>query len=179
VTRTEKFYTVHPGQTTVEIQVYQGESTRVKDNHLLGEFLLQGLKQRSMELADILVRFDFDVNGLLQVAAVEKDTGRQAEIVLQATHTRLSAAEKSQARQQVQELLAAVGDGPGQEQAASARRLVQQARALAAKLQDSDADRLADAADELESLLTELPLDAEALDEAEEELADLLYDLED
>lgn len=43
VTRTERFHTVYPGQTAVSIEIYQGEHERVKYNHSLREFLLEGI----------------------------------------------------------------------------------------------------------------------------------------
>ncbi|GEN35598.1 Hsp70 family protein [Aneurinibacillus danicus] len=59
VTRTERFHTVYPGQTAVSIEIYQGEHERVKYNHSLREFLLEGIPaiHEKAEKIDVMFRF--------------------------------------------------------------------------------------------------------------------------
>ncbi|RLC60869.1 MAG: heat-shock protein Hsp70, partial [Chloroflexi bacterium] len=81
VTKEEVYYTLHPDQDTVRIKVYQGESPIASENTLLGEFKITDLEpEQPGELAQVTVRFDFDVNGILKVTARDRYTGKQKQI---------------------------------------------------------------------------------------------------
>lgn len=67
-------------QPSVEISVYQGESEFVKDNQLLGSFILDGIPPAPRGIPQIEVTFDIDANGLLHVLARDKGTGRSQSI---------------------------------------------------------------------------------------------------
>jgi molecular chaperone DnaK len=94
VTKEDGFGTLYPDQDTIKIEVYQGESGIASENTPLGDFLITDLEpEQPGELAQVTVRFDFDVNGILHVTARDRYTGKREEIRVEASHARLSEAE--------------------------------------------------------------------------------------
>ncbi|ADV61300.1 chaperone protein DnaK [Isosphaera pallida ATCC 43644] len=81
----EIFTTAEDGQTAVTIQVFQGERPMAADNRLLGKFNLEDIPPARMGVPQIEVTFDIDANGILQVSAVEKGTGKQASVRIEAS----------------------------------------------------------------------------------------------
>lgn len=76
------FTTAANFQTSVDIKVYQGERQFVKDNTLLGNFRLSGIKRAMAGVPQIEVTFDIDVNGILTVAAKDMGTGKAQQITI-------------------------------------------------------------------------------------------------
>ena len=76
------FTTAANFQTSVDIKVYQGERQFVKDNTLLGNFKLSGIKRAMAGVPQIEVTFDIDVNGILTVAAKDMGTGKAQQITI-------------------------------------------------------------------------------------------------
>ena len=98
-TREEKFHTIYPGQDTIEIEVYQGEDPIASNNIQLGSFLVTDLKSADPdERAEITVQFDLDLNGILKVTAVDRQSNQHKSITVEASHTRMSEAEILAAR---------------------------------------------------------------------------------
>ena len=64
------------------IQVYEGERAMTKDNHLLGKFELTGIPPAPRGVPQIEVTFDIDANGILNVSAVDKSTGKENKITI-------------------------------------------------------------------------------------------------
>ena len=83
--KSQIFSTAADGQTTVEIHVLQGERAMAKDNKSLGKFLLTGIPVAPRGMPQIEVAFEIDVNGILQVAAEDKGTGKQQSITISNT----------------------------------------------------------------------------------------------
>jgi molecular chaperone DnaK len=83
--KSQVFSTAADGQTTVEIHVLQGERAMAKDNKSLGKFLLTGIPVAPRGMPQIEVMFEIDVNGILQVAAQDKGTGKQQSITISNT----------------------------------------------------------------------------------------------
>ncbi|MEE9278002.1 MAG: molecular chaperone DnaK [Dehalococcoidia bacterium] len=78
------FSTASDNQTQVEIHVLQGERELAQDNKSLGKFILDGLLPAARGLPQIDVTFDIDANGILNVRAVDKGTGKEQKITIQA-----------------------------------------------------------------------------------------------
>lgn len=87
VRRSDTFSTGENNQTMVEIHVVQGEREMAKDNKSLGRFKLSGIPPAARGIPQIQVAFDIDANGILQVMARDRTTGREQTITVQGTST--------------------------------------------------------------------------------------------
>jgi molecular chaperone DnaK len=83
--RSETFSTAADSQTSVEIHVMQGEREMARDNRTLGRFHLEGLPPAPRGMPQIEVTFDIDANGILNVFAKDKGTGKETKIAI--THS--------------------------------------------------------------------------------------------
>ncbi|XP_048597499.1 heat shock 70 kDa protein 6, chloroplastic-like [Brassica napus] len=97
--KSEVFSTAADGQTSVEINVLQGEREFVKDNKSLGSFRLDGIPPAPRGVPQIEVKFDIDANGILSVSASDKGTGKKQDITI----TGASTLPKDEVDQMVQE----------------------------------------------------------------------------
>lgn len=83
--KTEVFTTATDNQTSVEIHVLQGERPLAKDNKTIGRFHLDGIPPAPRGVPQIEVTFDIDANGILNVSAKDKATGKEQSIRIEAT----------------------------------------------------------------------------------------------
>ncbi len=200
--RSEVYSAVHPGQTTIAVRVYQGEDPVASNNILLGEFLFEDLRAEvAGQPPRVTVEFDFDINGILHISAVDRGSGRQASMSVQAARARLAPGDLRARRDELERLSAGaelvdaddlfdwdLSDNtllPEDEPAAAneaaqtigVESLLRRARRTLARVQGVQAAELQTA---LTALKDALQLGGqEAVEERAEALLDLLYELDD
>jgi molecular chaperone DnaK len=194
--RSEVFCTVADNQPTVEVDVFQGESSDVRRNHRVGRFLIEGLA-RVPAGNQIVVQLDLTLDGTLKVSAREKATGLQKQIGIENALARFAVEERGAARARLERMWGTgteaggpasgppAGEGPelvtgpaeGQRESVRARALLEKAERLRDRV--SAEDRL-----ELERLTNRI---RDALSDrawgdlaaAGNELSDVLFYLDD
>jgi molecular chaperone DnaK (HSP70) len=103
LTRTEAFMTSYPFQSEVDVQVYQGEDDDALKNILVGDFRVEGLTAVP-DANQILCRMRLDLDGILEVTAVEKRTGKSKQITIANALQAKTAEEIAAGRKRIQEL---------------------------------------------------------------------------
>ncbi|MFW6171035.1 MAG: Hsp70 family protein, partial [Planctomycetota bacterium] len=193
-TRSEIYHTCYPGQDAAEIHVYQGEHKDVSFNQSVGQFMLEGLNEEANEGNEILVRFDLDLDGILTVTAVERETNLEKQLRLENAITQF----RADSRQDAQLKLASVfedmveGGSSEDEQPSAAglsataehSPLAEEARQLLAKASEIKDQAASEDAEEIQELMQEIQRAAAANEEeivhsASERLEDLLFYVED
>jgi molecular chaperone DnaK len=173
-TKEERFYTLHPTQTAIQIEVYQGEEPIASRNTSLGDFMVENLHARVPGMpAEITVQFDFDVNGRLTVTARDRATGNAVDMTVDAPVVRLNERGLLDSQKRVadmsQELVTVSAD--------MAALIDRAQRLMAAADMDGDGlDRLSELLEQIRA--ARVSGETEDLAELQEELLDLLFDLE-
>jgi molecular chaperone DnaK len=182
--RSEVYSAVVPEQRAIQIKVYQGESPVASHNTLLGEFLFDELRPEvAGQPPRVTVQFDFDVNGMLHISAVDRGSGKQARMSVKAARAHLSPADIARTRADLEELtanfLAEADNLEGEEESdtTEVEALLERARRVLKNSSGVTAAELQTAIAELEDAVKRGG--AEAVEERAENLLDVLYDIED
>lgn len=103
VSKSEVYTTLTPDQKMASIRVYQGEEPIASRNTFLGEFLLDKVARTQKGKPEIIVNFDYDVNGIVHVSALDKKTGYKKEITVTATPDTMTQEQKDEAAERIAE----------------------------------------------------------------------------
>lgn len=103
VTRTDRYFTAQPFQTEVDIDIYQGEDPDAIKNIPVGHFRVEGLKALPHRNV-VLCKMSLDIDGILKVSAIEKETGLSKEITIDGALQKRSQQEIEEARKRMQAL---------------------------------------------------------------------------
>ncbi|MDQ2694933.1 MAG: Hsp70 family protein [Pseudomonadota bacterium] len=183
VTKSEVFFTLEDEQEVVDVKVYQGEDPDALNNVLIGRFTIEGLSEVPAG-NPIILRLSLDLDGVLNVSAVEKKTGLEKSITIDNALRRYGKEDVAAARARIGALFdedEALEGGIVESAEASGAR--DQARALVEKaermLESAAAEDREEMIDLIETIRDALAAgDAAALTPAMSALADILYYLE-
>jgi molecular chaperone DnaK len=139
--KTETFSTAADGQTSVEVVVCQGERPMAKDNKILGRFHLDGIPPAPRGVPQIEVTFDIDANGIVNVSARDKGTGKEQKITI----TGSSGLTETEIQRMVKEAEANEAADKSRKEAVEARNQLDSAVYQADKLLTENRDKLPEA----------------------------------
>ena len=174
--KSETFSTAADNQPQVEIHVVQGEREMVADNKSLGRFVLDGIAPAPRGVPQIEVTFNLDANGILNVTAKDKGTGKEQSITIQNSGN----LDKTEVEKMAKEAEAHAEEDKAKREAIDARNQLDSAVYQAQKLKTDNGDKLSDedkktldeAADAAKKVVTDEKADKAALEAALKELND-------
>ena len=160
--KSEIFSTAADNQTSVEVHVLQGERAMARDNRTLGKFQLVGLPPAPRGVPQIEVTFDIDANGIVNVSAKDKGTGKEQKITITAS----SGLSKEEVDRMMREAESHAEEDKARKEATEARNQADQAVYAAERMMQEAGDKLS-AADRapIESAAAEVRKALEAEDD--------------
>lgn len=172
--KSQIFSTAEDNQTAVDIKVCQGEREFAKDNKVLGQFRLEGIKEAPRGAPQVEVTFDIDANGIVNVSAKDKSTGKEHKITI----TSSSGLSKEEIERMVHEAKSHEAEDKKAREAVEKRNhldgvIMQTEKALSEnkdKLTAEDVTAAEQAIAKAKQALVEHEKDAQALQTATEEL---------
>ncbi|RLB18082.1 MAG: heat-shock protein Hsp70 [Deltaproteobacteria bacterium] len=184
VSKGEVFSTMFDGQEAVDVRIYQGEEPIATDNIFIGNFMVEGLSDVPAG-NEIVLDLHLDLNGILEVTAVEKRTGL-SKTVKMGTGAKKGVFDLEKAQQNIQALVGENGSEslPGMPTSAKKETLLRDARDLRKRAEELMGSVEETDASELQALVSESREsisngDFERLAELNESLSDMLFYLED
>ncbi|MFH1470054.1 MAG: molecular chaperone DnaK [Pseudomonadota bacterium] len=168
--KAEIFSTAADSQTAVDVQVYQGERPMARDNRLLGTFRLDGIPPAPRGMPQIEVKFDIDANGILNVTAKDKATGREQHITI----TSSSGLSKSEVEKLVKDAAANEADDKRRREIIENRNQLDSLIYQTEKLFSENKDKLP--AEQASNLESELQKAKETLDKDDPDVLKAAFD---
>jgi molecular chaperone DnaK len=182
--KTEVFYTVMDQQEKVDVRIFQGEESDALNNIQIGEFMVEGLSSVPQG-NPILLKLELDLNGILHVSAIEKNTGMEKSIVIDNAISRFEEGEMEVAKDRIQALFGEEGEasfeGVNSETAnhhaiVQARALIEKAERMLDEASPEDKEDMVNSIETINDAMTKN--DISGLKEAVDQLSDILYFLE-
>jgi len=177
VTKSEAFATMHDGQRTIEVKVYQGEDPDALNNTEIGSFRIEGLSD--VPAGNVIVTtFSLDLNGILHVSSREKRTELEKNITIDNATARFEERELNAARERISALIEDEAEdvSPEGRKEVQARALIEKAERLMESANVEDKEDLVDLVESVQDALAKG--NAEGIERAVAELSDLVYYLE-
>ena len=176
--KSEVFSTAADSQPQVEIHVAQGERDMIEGNKSLGRFTLDGIAPAPRGIPQIEVTFNIDANGILNVTAKDKGTGKEQNITISGS----GSLDKAEVEKMAKEAEAHAEEDKAKKEQVEARNLLDSAVYQAEKLQKDNADKisdddkktLTDAIEAAQKVIKDEKADKDALETAAKELNDKL-----
>jgi len=154
--RSEVYTTAEDNQSSVSLQVFQGEREFTRDNKKLGTFELTGIAPAPRGMPQIEVTFDIDANGIVHVSAKDKGTGKEQSMTISGS----SSLSKEDIERMVAEAEAHAAEDKARREAAEVRNVAEQTAYSVDKLLKDNADKLP------EDVKSEVQADVDALKSA-------------
>ncbi len=172
--KSQVFSTAEDNQTAVDIRVVQGEREFARDNKLLGQFRLEGIPAAPRGVPQIEVTFDIDANGIVNVSAKDKGTGKEQKITI----TSSSGLSKEEIEKMVQDAKLHEAEDKKAREAVEKRNrldsiildLEKTMKDHKDKLTEADITATTQAIEKAKQVLKDHPTDADALQKATDEL---------
>jgi molecular chaperone DnaK (HSP70) len=195
VTRTESYFTASPMQTAVQIEIFQGDDDDALKNIPVGEFRVDGLRTGE-NCTEVLCRMHLDLDGILHVTAIEKETGKSKHITIRDAFATKSPEEIAQARKRLEALWSSreedfddevedeefeeeedeISGGVDLPSRDEAEALLERSRRLLGRIHADDVEEAVALNERIETAMAEA--NAEELDKAMKALRELLFFLE-
>jgi molecular chaperone DnaK len=176
--KSEVFSTAADGQPQVEIHVAQGEREMISDNKSLGRFVLDGIPPAPRGVPQIEVTFNIDANGILNVTAKDKGSGKEQSITISGSGN----LDKTEVEKMAKEAEAHADEDKKKRELVEARNILDSAVYQAEKLKNDNSDKLSDddkktldeAVTEAKKVVSDEKADKDALENAAKALNDKL-----